>query len=139
MRMPRPCARLALLLRVAASLAAALALTACIIIPVDYHDRGVRHNVSAKTETELQKGVTTKHDVFLMLGEPDFAAEDGQRIGYAWTKVKLLILWATYGGGGGEEIKRSYILEISFHEQRVSQARIIREWGPVVPPTHEIR
>ena len=117
---------------------ALLSLTACIIIPVDYHARGVRHNVSQDSGSKLQKGVTTKADVFLLLGEPDFVSEDGQRIGYAWTKVKALLIWASYGGGGGEELQRSYILEIKFTNYRVDEAAIIKQWGPQVSPAREL-
>ena len=126
-------------LRITLSAAALVALTACIIIPVNYHDVGVRHNVSEKTSAKLQAGITTKRDIFLLLGEPDFVSEDEDRIGYAWTKVKMIILWASYGGGGGEEVKRSYILEISFENDLVRDARIIKDWGPQVVPTHELK
>ena len=51
---------------------AALA-TGCIIIPVDYHPPGVRHNISSKTQARLEPGLTTKSEVFLLLGEPDHA------------------------------------------------------------------
>ena len=72
-------------------------------------------------------------EVFLRLGEPDFAAEDGQRIGYAWTKVKALWFVAGRGSAAGGEIQRSYILEVSFEgSNRVSQVRLIKQWGPLV-------
>lgn len=114
--------------------------TGCLIIPVDYHDRGVRHNINTQTRDTLQSGVTTKEEVFLTLGEPDFASEDGQRLGYAWTKVKALIIWASYGGsGGGEEVKRSYVLDVSFDaSNRVSEVRLLKEWGSQVTPRQEL-
>jgi hypothetical protein len=113
--------------------------TGCLIIPVDYHDAGVRHNVNTQTGDSLQPDVTTKEEVFLALGEPDFVSEDGQRLGYAWTKVKAVIIWGSYGGGGGEELKRSYILDVSFgSSNRVSQVRVLKDWGAEVSPSNDL-
>ena len=114
--------------------AASLALlTGCLIIPVDYYDAGVRHNIDAKAQSDLQPGVTTKEEVLLKLGEPDFASDDGLRVGYAWTKVKALVIVASYGGGGEAEIKRGYLLEVSFDpDGRVSGTRLAKKWGDQV-------
>lgn len=127
------------ILRVFLSSAVVILFAACIVIPVDYYDVGVRRNVSEKTCAKLQTGKTTRHDVFLLLGEPDYASEDGQRIGYAWTKVKALIIVASYSGAGGAEIQRSYILEVSFANDLVCGARIIKDWGSQVTPAHELQ
>lgn len=115
-----------------------LGLTGCIIIPVDYYDAGVRRNVSEKTAAKLEAGKTTKREVFLLLGEPDYASDDGQRIGYAWTKVKALIIVASYGGGGSAEVQRSYILEASFINDVLRDTRIIKEWGSQISPAREL-
>ena len=123
------------------TLAAAAALLAgCLIIPVDYHATGSRHNVNHKTPEVLQPGVTTKEEVFLKFGEPDFASEDGHRLGYAWTKVKAIWAVAGYGGGGASgEIKRSYVLEAAFDaSNRVSRVRLLTKWGPEVTPDREL-
>lgn len=113
--------------------------TGCIVIPVDYYQAGMRRNVSEKTAAKLEPGKTKKGEVFLLLGEPDFASEDGGRIGYAWTKVKALIIVASYGGSGAAEIERSYVLEISFGDDVVREARVMKEWGSQVPPIHELK
>jgi hypothetical protein len=91
--------------------------------------------VKDETSETLQPGVTTKEDILLTLGEPDFASEDGQRLGYAWNKVKAIWAVAGYGGGGAGEIERSYVLVIAFDAtDRVSGTRLLKEWGPEVPP-----
>jgi len=91
-----------------------VALAGCVVLPVDYHASGSRMNVNQATESHLQPGVSTKEDVLLLLGEPDFCSEDGQTIGYSWTKVGVLWIVGTRYGGGEGEIGKNYVLEIVF-------------------------
>jgi hypothetical protein len=114
-------------------------LAGCIIIPVDYHAPGSRRNVNPKTQGQLRLGETTKEDLFLMLGEPDHASEDGQRLGYAWTKVKAIWAVAGMSGGASGEIQHSYVLEASFDtSNRMSRLRLLKAWGSGVPPAREL-
>ena len=93
-------------------------LAGCLVVPVNYYQTGSRHKVSAKS---LKPGVTTKEELLLMLGEPDFYSEDGQRFGYAWTNVKAI--WGTSFHASGE-YERSYVLAASFDaSNRLSQVR----------------
>jgi outer membrane protein assembly factor BamE (lipoprotein component of BamABCDE complex) len=127
---------------VALSLALAVALSGpagCLIVPVNYTAAGSRNNVRTQTANTLRPGVTTREDVLLVLGEPDLASEDGRRLGYAWSKVNAIWFVASYGGGAGGEIQRSYILEVSFDAgDRVAAVRILKEWGPAVIATPEL-
>src|SRR5262245_50918644 len=66
---------------------AAVWLAGCVVIPVNHYETGSRRKVNAKS---LKPGVTTKEELVHRLGEPDFYSEDGQRIAYAWTKVKAI-------------------------------------------------
>ena len=91
-----------------------VALAGCVVVPVDYHASGSRMNVSQATESLLQPGVSTKEDVLLLLGEPDFCAEDGQTIGYSWTKVGVLWVVGTQYGGDEGKIGKNYVLAIAF-------------------------
>lgn len=97
-------------------------LSGCLLIPVDYHAAGSRHNVESGIQSKLQSGVTTKEEVLLMLGEPDHVSEDGQHFGYAWSKVKLIVIMvAPYGGDAGEW-GRNYVFHIGFDaDQRVCE------------------
>jgi hypothetical protein len=105
----------------------------CLVIPVDYHAAGSRHNVSPKSGERLQPGVSTRADVLLALGEPDFSSEDGGRLGYAWTKVKAIWFVGGYGGGAAGEALRSYVLEVTFDpESRMRTIGLLKEWGPAV-------
>lgn len=116
--------------------AALILLGGCLIIPVDYHTPGSRHNVTRQTTNVFQIGISTREDILLALGEPDFASEDGQRIGYNWSKVEVLLLVASYGGsGGGAEFVHSYLIEASFDpSNRVSRVRFLKQWGDFVNP-----
>lgn len=106
----------------------------CLVIPVDYHDPGSRHNITAASATRFQPGVTSREEVILALGEPDHASDDDRRMGYAWTKVKALIIVASYSGGSAE-LKRSYILELNFDAAgRFVDSRLVKQWGPEVSP-----
>jgi hypothetical protein len=117
-----------------------LGLAGCLVIPVDYHAAGSRHNVNAKTCEGLRPGVTTREEILLTLGEPNFVSEDGQRLGYAWTKVKALWFVGGYGAGAAGEVERSYVLETCFDgSHRVSHVRLLKAWGPAVPPAQELK
>lgn len=111
--------------------AAAVALLAgCIVIPVDYHASGSRHNVSAEIQPKLQLGVTTKEEVFLLLGEPDRVSEDGQRLGYGWSKVKAVVMWGAQYSGGISEVEKSYLLHITFDaDNRIAHVGLVEKWG----------
>ena len=93
-----------------------VALAGCIVIPipVNYHASGSRMNVNQLTASRLQPGVSTKEDVLLLLGEPDYCSQDGQTLGYSWTKVGLLLIVGTQAGGGETEIGKNCMLEIAF-------------------------
>jgi hypothetical protein len=117
----------------------AIVLAGCLIIPVDYHATGSRQNVTAESTNALRLQATTREEILLALGEPDFASEDGRRFGYLWTKVKAIWVVASYGGAGaGGEITRSYLLETSFDpSNRLSDVRLLKQWGDSVSGTPE--
>lgn len=87
-----------------------MALSGCVVIPVDSYSSGSRHNISAKTQSLMQPGVTTKEEVVLILGEPDYASANGQRFDYVWRRVK----WAFFFGQGEGVIEKGYLLQIKF-------------------------
>lgn len=110
----------------------------CLIIPVDYPAANSRHNLKAESTNALNVRVTTREDVLLALGEPDFVSEDGQRFGYMWTKVKAIWVVAGSSGGTGGEITRSYLVEVTFDPSNlVSDVRLQKEWGDAVTGTPE--
>ncbi len=112
-------------------------LSGCIIIPVDYHAAGSRRNITMESTNLVQIGTTTRTELLLTWGEPDFASEDGRRFGYLWTKVKVIWAVASYGGAGaGGECTKSYLIETSFDESdHLSKVTLKGRWGDSVPGT----
>jgi outer membrane protein assembly factor BamE (lipoprotein component of BamABCDE complex) len=116
------------------AIGSAMALSACLVIPVDYYSKGSRHNISAKTQSLLQPGVTTKEDVFLLLGEPDYTSDDDRCIGYRWRKAKSVYLFVFVNVADIGEHTKSYLLQIKFdRDNRVVAVDLREAWGPVVP------
>jgi len=103
-----------------------MGLSGC-FIPLNYYENFSRHSISDKTQSLLRPGVTTKEEVFLLLGEPDIASKDGQSITYIWTKVYGWYL--LYFEGRGGEVKRCYVLEIKFDsDNRVVGVDLKKTW-----------
>lgn len=126
-----------------AAILCGVGLTGCIIIPVDYHATCSRHNVTMESTNIVRIGETTREDVLLALGEPDFESEDGRRLGYLWSKVKAVWAVISYGSGAGGEIIRSYFIEASFDaSNRVSAVRFLENSGETItdkPPNEAAR
>jgi outer membrane protein assembly factor BamE (lipoprotein component of BamABCDE complex) len=121
--------------RLCAALATAALLAGCIIVPVNYTQSGSRHNVSEQTAATLQPGEVNKEEVLLRLGEPDWVSGDERLIGYAWTKVKALVVYGAYYTGGIAELPKSSMLKLTFNaEDRLVAATVVSEWGETVAP-----
>jgi hypothetical protein len=121
--------------RLCVVLATATLLAGCIIVPVNYTQSGSRQNVSEKAATTLQPGEITKEEVLLRLGEPDWVSDDERLIGYAWTKVKALVVYGAYYTGGIAEVPKSSLLKLTFNaEDRLVAAVVMSEWGETVAP-----
>lgn len=56
--------------------ASTILLTGCIVIPLDTYDSESRTNLSSETLSKLETGATTREEVLLMLGEPDYGYND---------------------------------------------------------------
>ena len=76
--------------------------------------------------------MSTKEDVLLQPGEPDFASEDERRLGYGWTEAKVFLIVASPLSGeiGSTKITGTRILEVLFDESNlVTQGCVVRKWG----------
>lgn len=114
-------------------LATALLLEGCLIIPVDYYSKGVRHNVSEESGSQLRPDMSTKEDVLLLLGEPDLVSMDEQRFGYTWTKVTAWIIVLSPRNSTGTEVTSSHLLDVGFDlDNRVSHVHYIDQWSPTM-------
>lgn len=124
---------------VAAGLAGMLLSTGCVVIPVDYYQAGSRQNLTPRTLQQIQVGNTTKTEVLLTLGEPDFVSESEDRLGYAWSKVKALVFVGGYGAAAMGEAARNYVLVIAFDESgRAVEVDLHKNWGPGTPPALDL-
>jgi hypothetical protein len=114
-----------------AVLGAALVLAGCVIIPVNYYPSGSRHNLTEDTERSLHPGIMTREEVLLLLGEPDYIWEDGQRLGYAWGKVRAIVAVALgYGQGAAGTVERTYLLQVWFDaDGHVFQVTSVKDSG----------
>lgn len=105
----------------------AVLLSGCIAIPMDTYGSGSRANVSTETLSKLRPGITTREEVLLMLGEPDYGHNDDELIlVYKWEKVEGINLFpATMVYG------TTYLLNIKFDEEnRVSDVGLIKAPRP---------
>jgi len=118
---------------------AVVLVSGCLIIPVpEYKAGGSRGNINEETTAQFQIGVTTKEDVILLLGEPDYSSEDGRRLGYSWGRVKAWLFVGGPGAGAAGEISREYFLSLVFDEEgRLADTDVLGEWFEVSPEAVE--
>ena len=115
-----------------------ISFNACVVIPIprDSHPEGTRQNITQDSVDSVVPRHTTKEEVLLKLGEPDVVSEGGSRFAYHWIKIKATVLWAVwlgYGGPGGiTDIRREYILSVTFDETGMVLEKGIHE-GPIEP------
>ena len=111
--------RTTVLMRLSSIIACASLCASCIVVPVNYTEYGNRKNLSKETIDKIVVGVTTKEDVLMDLGEPDFISMDETCLAYSWSKVKLLWLAAAGYNATGGTVARDYKLTITFDERNV--------------------
>ena len=101
----------------------------CVVIPTSYHSGGSRQNLSHDEEKKLTEGTTSKREVLLMLGEPEYASEDGRVLRYDWQKVKAIWLAGGYYSAASGAVEREYSLELTFDERNVlSKKEVLKHW-----------
>lgn len=104
----------------------------CVVIPTSYHGAGSRQNLSHDEEKKLTEGTTSKREVLLMLGEPEFASEDGKVLRYDWQKVKAIWIAGGYYSAASGAVEREYSLELTFDERNVlAKKEVLKHWDLV--------
>lgn len=120
---------------VVAGLAGMFVSAGCLVIPVDYYQAGSRRNLTPRTAAQIEVGTTTKLEVVLMLGEPDYVSESEDRLGYAWSKVKAVVFVGGYYSAAMGELARNHVLVIAFDEAgRAVEAELHKTWIHEMPP-----
>lgn len=127
--------------------------TGCILIPIPHEEStlAVRPGISHPDHARfIQADVTTRTDVLLQLGEPDFAWDHDRIFLYHWSTTDFAVLWAVGGYGSGNagvyDLPKDHDLLIQFNSAgRVCRSEIVhgakidelsRTW-PVTRPTKE--
>lgn len=96
-------------------------LSGCIVIPIprDAHPPETRQNIKPEGPSPIVPGQTTKDEVFLILGEPDEASEDGSRVAYYWLKTKATVFLVAFNFFGVADWNKQYVFNITFDEKNV--------------------
>lgn len=101
----------------------------CVVVPTSYHAAGSRQNLSHDEGQKLTEGTTSKREVLLMLGEPEFASEDGRVLRYDWQKVKAIWFAGGYYSAASGAVEREYSLELTFDERNVlTKKEVLKHW-----------
>jgi hypothetical protein len=111
--------------------ALALLNTGCIIVPIPHGEFACdpRPGLFARTDADfIRPAQTTRQQVLLTLGEPDFIWADERTFAYVWATSDLDILFAAGGPGGGAiggiiPMRKKHRLLIRFDE-----AGVVREF-----------
>jgi outer membrane protein assembly factor BamE (lipoprotein component of BamABCDE complex) len=111
-----------------------LLLGGCLVIPVNQPTAGSRQNISEEKIAALQNGVTTKRDVVLALGEPDWVSLDDRSYCFHWSRVRWFWMIAVAGGYSGGviagDISREQYLNLTFDdEDRLQTSSLSKSWG----------
>ena len=99
-----------------------LMLSGCLVIPVDQATVGSRDKISEDTIAAFQVGVTTRKDVVLRLGEPDYVTEDERQLQYFWSRIYMI--WAVVGqtgNGAVGDVGKKYTLLVTFSPEGLLQ------------------
>ena len=80
-------------------LLAAMFLNSCIAIPHPSFQIEGRESIDEELTAFVVPGLTTRRDILMKLGEPDFATPDGRRILYYWKKTRWSVTVAFYRSG----------------------------------------
>jgi len=93
-----------------------LYLGGCVYVPyrTQLHRQSLEESIKA-----IKEGVTTKEQVLLTFGEPDWVSVDEQKFFYYCFEVHGLLMVVTPDSGGGGEIKAEHNLTIEFDENNI--------------------
>ncbi len=101
------------------ALAALLAVSGCIPIPIQKHDDKVLggNEVPATKVIGLQAGASTQQDVLAQLGQPEALWEDQRTFVYCWEMRKARVIFVPFGMDMNYDEERCYVLLAQFDEQ----------------------
>ena len=99
----------------------------CIILTPEHGDLGTRRRLEKTTLDSILVGKTTREEVLLRLGEPDFADRDDRVFVYHWAMVAGYWGIAAYSSSVGGHIARQYFLIMEFDDHGVVKRHELKE------------
>ena len=102
-----------------------LSLTVSCIVPIP-KKVGTRGKTTKRALEFLEEGVTSREQVLLHLGEPDFVGENEQIFVWDWVRAWDIWLVGSTGAGGFPDRKCNGLL-IQFNDKASVQA--VESWG----------
>lgn len=95
----------------------------CIVVPVPIPETDLlvgRRSISKEELEQLVPGETSRLDVIMEYGEPDYASDDESVLAYRWEVGRAVVLWAVGGGysaaGGAEIVTKTYLVKMKFDQ-----------------------
>lgn len=108
----------------------------CVVIPtLEHYSHGfdTRGSIDENILQFIRADTTTKEEILLKLGEPEFTWQDERKFLYHWTMVRGYIAWAIGGGYTGSvgihQIPRDYLLLVEFDENNIIKRYEIKSGG----------
>ncbi len=95
----------------AAALVATLLVAGCIYVPTPQHAHLGGHGLIGDEEAgRIRPGESSREDVLLLLGEPDYRLGDDRLFVYAWTRIGGYL----FSQGGGGPVPRRNLFAVLF-------------------------
>lgn len=94
-------------------------LQGCIIIPTlehhtdEYRTRGI---IDEETIAFIKPGYTSKEEVLLKLGEPEYVWDNGRKFVYHWKVTRGYLIYGGGYTGGINSLAKDYVLLIHFEQ-----------------------
>jgi len=113
-----------------------LSATGCVFIPIPtphYESGYARTNINHHAPEQFVKGITTREDIIMTLGEPDAVSWDEGQLAYRSEKVEAVWIWAMIIGPyslGAGAIYKNHFFVFEFDPQgRFQSVRQTGQWG----------
>jgi hypothetical protein len=132
----------------------------CVAVPVPIPETEMLEGRRSITKEELERlvpGETTRLDLLLEYGEPDYASDDESVLAYEWQVGRAVVLWAVYeGGAGADTIMKTYLVRLKFDEEGFLEDWVMEDFifgsaakklgyketppspSPMIPPIHPL-
>lgn len=104
----------------------------CLVVPIPTNRLAEhsRRDITPEAMDALVVGQTSREEVLLNLGEPDYWSVDSHQYRYHWERIKWDILWIIAGGysaeGGDIPVNKNHNLVLNFDAAGIISAKDFR-------------